>query len=221
MRLFTWYECLYHQDVLVGLETKITLTSYVATVIGFVIFKIQQLSWTSWTLHMLMLGTVFVQANVAKLESSLAVTGDKIDLKLFGFNEKLPVLAQKIAELLTSLVPREDRFQVCWFPSPHIMLSGVSVCWLPVLKTYVCLWRVLNRNYILWSMQVIKEDIERAYRNANMKPLKHSAYLRLQALKERFWHADDKLACLLSLTVKDVTDFIPQLFNQVISTLPI
>ncbi len=77
---------------------------------------------------MLMLGTVFVQANVAKLESSLAVTGDKIDLKLFGFNEKLPVLAQKIAELLTSLVPREDRFQVCWFPSPHIMLSGVSVC---------------------------------------------------------------------------------------------
>jgi nardilysin len=72
----------------------------------------------------------------------------------------------------------------------------------------------LNRNYILRSMQVIKEDIERAYRNANMKPLKHSAYLRLQALKERFWHADDKLACLLSLTVKDVTDFIPQLFNQ-------
>jgi nardilysin len=126
-----------------------------------------------------MLGTVFVQANVAKLESSLAVTGDKIDLKLFGFNEKLPVLAHKIAELLTSLVPREDRFQV------------------------------------------IKEDIERAYRNANMKPLKHSAYLRLQALKERFWHADDKLACLFSLTVKDVTDFIPQLFNQVISTLPI
>jgi len=79
----------------------------------------------------------------------------------------------------------------------------------------------LNRNYILRSMQVIKEDIERAYRNANMKPLKHSAYLRLQALKERFWHADDKLACLLSLTVKDVTDFIPQLFNQVISTLTI
>jgi secreted Zn-dependent insulinase-like peptidase len=70
-------------------------------------------------------------------------------------------------------------------------------------------------------MQVIKEDIERASRNANMKPLKHSAYLRLQALKERFWHVDDKLACLLSLTVKDVTDFIPQLFNQVISTLPI
>ncbi len=69
-----------------------------------------------------------MQANVAKLESSLAVTGDKIDLKLFGFNEKLPVLAHKIAELLTSLVPREDRFQVCQFPSPHIMLSGVSVC---------------------------------------------------------------------------------------------
>ncbi len=162
-----------------------------------------------------------MQANVAKLESSLAVTGDKIDLKLFGFNEKLPVLAHKIAELLTSLVPREDRFQVRRFPSPYInalwFVCPLTAC----TQILVCLWRVLNRNYILWSMQVIKEDIERAYRNANMKPLKHSAYLRLQALKERFWHADDKLACLLSLTVKDVTDFIPELFNQVISTLPI
>ena len=65
-------------------------------------------------------------------------------------------------------------------------------------------------------MQVIKEDLERAYRNANMKPLKHSAYLRLQALKERFWHVDDKLACLLTLSTSDVTDFIPQLFREVV-----
>lgn len=56
-----------------------------------------------------------LQANVAKLESSLTFTGDKLDFKLFGFNEKLPVLASKIAELLTSLVPKEERFQVIKF----------------------------------------------------------------------------------------------------------
>lgn len=51
----------------------------------------------------------------------------------------------------------------------------------------------------------------------NMKPLKHSAYLRLQALKERFWHVDDKLACLLTLSVSDVADHIPRLFSKVIA----
>lgn len=59
-----------------------------------------------------LLSFVRPQANVAKLESSMTFSGDKLDLKLFGFNEKLPVLASKIAELLTSLVPRLDRFQV-------------------------------------------------------------------------------------------------------------
>lgn len=58
-----------------------------------------------------------MQANVAKLESSLTFSGDKLDLKIYGFNEKLPVLASKIAELLTSLVPKEDRFQVTIEPT--------------------------------------------------------------------------------------------------------
>ncbi|KAL3700566.1 hypothetical protein R1sor_018588 [Riccia sorocarpa] len=111
-------------------------------------------------------------ANVAKLESSISLSGDKIELKLFGFNEKLAVLARKIAELYETFVPREDRFKR------------------------------------------IKEDLERAYRNTNMKPLKHSAYLRLQILKERFFQADDKLACLSSLKLQDVKDFIPKLFER-------
>jgi len=42
----------------------------------------------------------------------MTFSGDKLDLKIYGFNEKLPVLASKCAELLTSLVAREDRFQV-------------------------------------------------------------------------------------------------------------
>ena len=54
---------------------------------------------------------------MAKLESSMTFNGDKLDLKIYGFNEKLPVLASKISELLTSLVPREDRFQVITEPT--------------------------------------------------------------------------------------------------------
>ncbi|KAG6541670.1 hypothetical protein Mapa_016935 [Marchantia paleacea] len=111
-------------------------------------------------------------ANVAKLESSMSFSGDKLEVKLFGFNEKLSVLARKIAELYKAFVPSEDRFQA------------------------------------------IKEDMERAYRNVNMKPLKHSAYLRLQVLKERFFHADDKLECLLKVKLQDVKDFVPKLFEQ-------
>ncbi|KAL2651160.1 hypothetical protein R1flu_019288 [Riccia fluitans] len=111
-------------------------------------------------------------ANVAKLESSMSLGGDRLELKLFGFNEKLAVLARKIAELYQSFVPSEDRFQR------------------------------------------IKEDLERAYRNTNMKPLKHSAYLRHQILKERFFHADDKLECLLTLSLQDLKDFIPKLFER-------
>ncbi|CAM6083277.1 unnamed protein product [Calypogeia fissa] len=122
-------------------------------------------------LHDALIETLYL-ANVAKLESSMSVSGGRLELKLFGFNEKLPVLAHKIAELYRTFVPSEDRFQA------------------------------------------MKEDLERFYRNTNMKPLKHSAYLRLQIVKQGFWHVDEKLASLLSLTLKDVLEFVPQLFEQ-------
>lgn len=60
---------------------------------------------------------------MAKLESAMTFSGDKLDLKIYGFNEKLPVLASKCAELLTSLVAREDRFQVIIEPSNSFFLS--------------------------------------------------------------------------------------------------
>jgi secreted Zn-dependent insulinase-like peptidase len=64
-------------------------------------------------------------------------------------------------------------------------------------------------------MQAIKEDMERDFRNAETNPLTHSSYLRLQALKSRFWHVDDRLTCLLSLSMTDLTKFIPTLFHKV------
>lgn len=61
----------------------------------------------------------------------------------------------------------------------------------------------------------MKEATERAYRNMNMKPLKHSAYLRLSLLKDRTWHVDDRLAALGRLSADDVRKFAPTLFEKV------
>ncbi|URE23096.1 Peptidase M16 inactive domain, partial [Musa troglodytarum] len=118
------------------------------------------------------LNEIIYQAGVAKLETSLSFVGDKLELKLYGFNDKLPILLSKILKLSKTFMPNIDRFKV------------------------------------------IKEDMERAYRNTNMKPLSHSSYLRLQVLRESFWDVDDKLSCLLNLSLSDLVEFIPRLLSQ-------
>lgn len=50
---------------------------------------------------------------MANLESSITVHGFKLELKLFGFNDKLPVLVQRIMEFHQSLVVTPELFQVC------------------------------------------------------------------------------------------------------------
>ena len=68
--------------------------------------------------------------------------------------------------------------------------------------------------------QVIKEDLERAYKNTNMKPMSHSSYLRLQVLREIFWDVDEKLGILMKLTFTDLVTFIPKILSQVRSKWP-
>lgn len=63
--------------------------------------------------------------------------------------------------------------------------------------------------------QVIKEELSRDYTNTNMKPSKHSTYLRLQILKERFFHVEEKKELLATLSLGDVISFIPGLLSQV------
>ncbi|WOL14776.1 nardilysin-like [Canna indica] len=118
------------------------------------------------------LNEIIYQAGVAKLETSLTFVGDKLELKLYGFNDKLAILLSKILKLSKAFVPNINRFKV------------------------------------------IKEDMERAFRNSNMKPLNHSSYLRIQLLRERFWDVDDKLSCLKNLSHSDLTEFIPSLLSQ-------
>ncbi|KAG9445281.1 hypothetical protein H6P81_016621 [Aristolochia fimbriata] len=118
------------------------------------------------------LNDIIYQAGVAKLETSLGIIGDKLELKLFGFNDKLQVLLIQILNISKCFSPSADRFKV------------------------------------------IKEDMERSYRNANLKPLAHATYLRLQALRQKFWDVDDKLSCLSDLSLPDLKAFIPVLLSE-------
>ncbi|KAI4348123.1 hypothetical protein L6164_008882 [Bauhinia variegata] len=58
------------------------------------------------------LNEVIYQASVAKLETSACFVGDKLELKVYGFNDKLPVLLSKIFSVARSFLPTDDRFKV-------------------------------------------------------------------------------------------------------------
>ncbi|KAL3829021.1 hypothetical protein ACJIZ3_017823 [Penstemon smallii] len=58
------------------------------------------------------LNEIIYQASVAKLETSVSLYGDKLELKLYGFNEKLSVLLSKVLTIANSFFPKDDRFRV-------------------------------------------------------------------------------------------------------------
>lgn len=62
---------------------------------------------------------------------------------------------------------------------------------------------------------MIREDKKRTLKNANMKPLSHSSYLRLQILCQSFYDVDEKLQFLEQLSFNDLKAFIPELRSQV------
>ncbi|KAL5217065.1 hypothetical protein ABZP36_017749 [Zizania latifolia] len=118
------------------------------------------------------LNEIIYQAYVAKLETSMSVVGSNLELKLYGYNDKLPILLSSILAASQSFSPKSDRFEV------------------------------------------IKEDLERAYKNTNMKPMAHSTYLRLQVLRKVFWDINEKLEVLMTLTFSDLVAFVPKLLSQ-------
>ncbi|KAM6578444.1 hypothetical protein CsatB_030281 [Cannabis sativa] len=118
------------------------------------------------------LNELVYQASIAKLETSVSVLSDKLELKVYGFNNKLPVLLSKLLATAKSFLPTDDRFKV------------------------------------------IREDMKRALKNTNMKPLSHSSYLRLQVLCQSFYDANEKLQLLDQLSVADLISFIPELRSQ-------
>ncbi|XP_031249701.1 nardilysin-like [Pistacia vera] len=58
------------------------------------------------------LNEIIYQASVAKLETSVSFFGDKLELKVYGFNDKLPVLLSKVLAVAKSFLPTDERFKV-------------------------------------------------------------------------------------------------------------
>ena len=54
------------------------------------------------------------QAYVAKLETTISVIGSKLEIKLFGYNDKLPILLSNILSTFQSFSPKTDRFEVMY-----------------------------------------------------------------------------------------------------------
>nr|XP_043635992.1 nardilysin-like [Erigeron canadensis] len=61
---------------------------------------------------------------------------------------------------------------------------------------------------------VIKEDMERSFRNVNMNPQCHSSYLRWQVLGQSSVDVDTEHELLKTLSLPDLQAFIPELFTQ-------
>ncbi|CAA6669259.1 unnamed protein product [Spirodela intermedia] len=126
-------------------------------------------------LHNSVLTELFINLLKDELNEILyqvSIVGDKLELRVYGFNDKLSTLLLKILTRSQSFSPREDRFLV------------------------------------------IKEQMERALRNTNMKPLNHSSYLRIQILRKIFWDVNDKLSCLNGTSLMDLKAFIPHILSQ-------
>ena len=60
----------------------------------------------------------------------------------------------------------------------------------------------------------VLESLQRSYRNANMKPMKHASYLRLRVLKAQLWPIEDVRKELESTTAADVRSFLPTLLKD-------
>ncbi|XP_044495752.1 nardilysin-like isoform X2 [Mangifera indica] len=58
------------------------------------------------------LNEIIYQASVAKLETSVSFFSDKLELKIYGFNDKLPVLLSKVLAVAKSFLPTEERFKL-------------------------------------------------------------------------------------------------------------
>jgi len=103
----------------------------------------------------------------------------------------------------------------------YLYLKG-GECNFPFFNVNVYPVLLISSNYSVFLIccecsfkQVIKEDMKRALKNSNMKPLSHSSYLRLQVLCESFYDVDEKLQYLNDLLLDDLKAFIPELRSQV------
>ena len=121
-----------------------------------------------------------------------------MDFKLYGFSEKLPLLAAFIFRSLAHLQVLPERFVII----KEALLRNVRlqrrVAWghpLAATCAHVRGRQVPGCPTLCWpqpgaQLSCLAFPVGLQYRNVNMSPSKHATYQRLLALKERFWHAD-------------------------------
>lgn len=156
------------------------------------------------------------QADVAKLETSISLSGYRIELKMFGFSEKLPALARKIASHMKTLISTELDFEVGTRVGTLVQFFGSLELECSLLWCWCRSHEGDGRNLLL--MQRTVEVLSEEYIRANEKPIEHAAYLSKQALSKRFWSVDLRRDCLQNLTFQDFTKFVANLFSKVSST---
>lgn len=96
-----------------------------------------------------------MQASVAKLETSVSLYGDKLELKVYGFSDKLPVLLSKVLAMTKSFLPRDDRFMVYANALKMLLLIYVffnfacSFAWILCFSSFIVavLWEYGGQKY--------------------------------------------------------------------------
>lgn len=67
-----------------------------------------------------------MQASIAGLGTYISGSNDYLELKVYGFNDKLPALLSKILTTAKIFLPTYDRFKVCCYVCTH-SISGSSL----------------------------------------------------------------------------------------------
>ncbi|WCJ34959.1 Insulin-degrading enzyme [Euphorbia peplus] len=121
------------------------------------------------------LNDIIYQASVAKLETSLSFVGDKLELKVYGFNDKLPVLLSKILMIAKSFMPVDDRFKVI---KENIQRSIKNVNMKPLAhSTYLRLAVLCKTFYDVEEKLSILNDLSLADLKAFIPDLRSQIYI--------------------------------------------
>lgn len=170
--LFFFFVINEHHSVLVQLITS---------------FLIAQLSSNVWHLGLNMMGTFipFLQASIAKLETSVSFFSDKMELKVYGFNDKLPVLLSKVLAVAKSFWPTEDRFMVhisvalCFFSAVCLILVWFYVWFEFLLVCLIC--EQLN-----WTLTGYQRRYEKNFKKHQHEASKSFIILKIASAVQEF-----------------------------------
>lgn len=69
---------------------------------------------------------LWMQALLANLEACVGPVGEKLEIKVSGFNDKLPALLSKILATVKKFLPTDDRLKVC-HSTLCLPSSGLSI----------------------------------------------------------------------------------------------